>query len=185
MVEHAASHPATSSLESSYLAPLIYMVRSHDEEIRRQAVCALANLSDDPLRPSVAGLRNLQERSVLCDLFEFTRPPLNLMQRKDAVLGITNLLRNQNVHAELLRESLLPDLLRLSQSSVQAAAMIGRGSKIPRRTSVAGKLDEARKRKRVPIAQWDFPSMRLIAFGLACLCANEVQTSITNAGRYI
>ena len=48
--------PGVQPVESTYLAPLIYMVRSHDEEIRRQAVCALANLSEDATENDVQEL---------------------------------------------------------------------------------------------------------------------------------
>jgi hypothetical protein len=41
---------AQASFEGSYLLPLVHKVRSHDEDIRRQAICALANLSSDSLR---------------------------------------------------------------------------------------------------------------------------------------
>ena len=117
------------SLEGTYLAPLVFMTRSRDDEIRRQAICAIANLADDTMRPTVAFLRNLEDRSVLVDLFRFTRPPLDLQKRKDAVTALTNLLRNRIVHLELLNEGLLPDLLLLSSKAVQSRCLVGRFSK--------------------------------------------------------
>ena len=38
--------------DGSYLAPLVPMVLAKDAEIRRQAICALANLTDEQARPS-------------------------------------------------------------------------------------------------------------------------------------
>ena len=158
-----------NGLAGSYLAPLVFMVRSHDAEIRRQAVCALSNLSDDPLRPTVARLRNAHGRSVLCDLLEFTRPPLNLLQRKDAVVGLTNLLRNQEVHYELMQEKLLPELLRLSRSCVRSGAIIGKAKPVKGGIALGQTVNTGRE-----LVKWDLPSMRLVCFGIACLSANEV-----------
>lgn len=182
-----------TSLEGTYLAPLVFMTRSHDDEIRRQAVCAIANLAEDQTRPAVALLRNLDNRSVICDLIEFTQPPLDLQKRKDAVVGLTNLMRNRTVHLVMLQEGLLDDILQLSQTSIQARCMIGRGSSkkltpaTPSRSSsiitdlsspATQRTDSSRTTSAVLGINgkpnvWDPPSMRLIVFGLACLCANE------------
>ena len=55
-----------------------------------------------------------------------TRPPLDLLKRKEAVGGLVNLLRNRKVHLNLVNEGLLPVLLRLSKSGVQAEAVAGK-----------------------------------------------------------
>ena len=172
-------------VEETYLAPLVYMTRSHDDEIRMQAVCAIANLAEGPVRPAVAALRNLQDRSVLVDVFEGTRPPLDLLKRKEAVGGLVNLLRNRKVHPELVNEGLLPVLLRLSKSGVQAEAVAGKmigagglGHALKRTGSGPGipkpGMERAGAHRRVgPLTTWDYPSLRLIVYGIALLCANE------------
>ena len=41
---------AVPRFNGTYLKPLLAMIRANDMEIRRQAICALANLSDQPFR---------------------------------------------------------------------------------------------------------------------------------------
>jgi hypothetical protein len=163
-------------LAGTYLAPLIGMVRSHDEEIRRQAVCTLANLADNQTRPFVAALRCAEDRSLLRELFELVKLTLDPLQRKDAVNGLTNLLRNKLVHNELVKGRLLPALLRLSRIAVQPSSIMGRfKSPVTKLTGSASKsnLSTTKVAGRQRHVQWDFTSMRLIVYGITSLCANE------------
>ena len=178
-----AAKEAQQVLNQTYLAPLVAMVNSHDEDIHRQAVCGLANLVGDAQRAPVAALRNIASHSLLCDLLEFTRPPFSLEQRKDAVTGLSNLLRNQAVHQEVLREHLLLEFLRLSRNSVHPSALVGRSKKgfkpklssEKRRQSDQSLASETQPPQRLQIrrATWDYPAMRQIVFCLTSLCANE------------
>ena len=180
-----AAATAHAVLAKSYLSPLVAMINSHDEDIRRQAVCGISNLVGDAHRAPVAALRNTQGHSLLCDLLEFTRPPFSLVQRKDAINGLSNLLRNKAVHDEVLREHLLSDFLRLSRSSIQQSALVGR-SKTGFKPKVASSAQRANRNKhdsensqpqqsanRVARLTWDIPTMRQIVFCLTSLCANE------------
>ena len=116
------------ALAGTFLAPLAdAMSSAEDEDVRRQAVCGLANFADDKVRPMVSKLRNKETgRTVLVELLSFTKAPHDMLQRKDAVSGLSNLLRNRAVHAQLLEEKLLPTILRLSGGAVRAESIIGR-----------------------------------------------------------
>ena len=169
-------HLATPKFNGTYLKPLLEQLHAKDADIRRQAICALANLSDQPFRSSVAALKNTQRRSLLCDLFDFTRPPYELPQRKEAVVGLTNLLRNQTVHLVLLHENLLPDLIRLSRTGVRTSCMAGRKAPVlAHRRSIPSHPAATKTAHAAPpdAKTWDLASMRLIAFSFVCLCANE------------
>ena len=107
---------AQQAFAGSYLAPLVAMVRAKHGEIRRQAIVALANLADDSMRPAVAALTDVKGRSLMVDLLRYTAPPLDLVQRREAIDGFTSLLRNPGTHPILLREKILADFLRLSRT---------------------------------------------------------------------
>ena len=99
--------------DGSYLAPLVPMVLAKDAEIRRQAICALANLTDEQHRAAVASLKDAQGRSTLRDLLLYTAPPYPTAQRHEAVLGLSNLLLSRTTHSYLIEARLLPELLHL------------------------------------------------------------------------
>jgi hypothetical protein len=106
----------------SYLAPLVPMVRAKDSEIRRQAICALANLTDEHHRPAVAALRDRHGRSVLSDLLQYTRRGSGTEpQRHEAVVGLSNLLCSSTTHDALVDAGLLPELLQLVRTLAQAS----------------------------------------------------------------
>ena len=196
---------AMPRFNGTYLKPLLAMIRANDMEIRRQAICALANLSDQPFRgahtsrarlsranlrgghltacfacsraASVAALKNSQGRSLLWDMLEFTRPPFELPQRKEAVTALTNLMRNQTVHRILFHERMLPEIIRLSRTCVRSSTMVGRKPPLlpSRSRSSSSMAHAAPSEPRIPTDAklWDSTSMRLIVFALACLCGNR------------
>ena len=111
--------------DGSYLAPLVPMVLAKDAEIRRQAVCALANLTDEQHRAAVASLKDAQGRSLLRDLLLYTAPPFSASQRLEAVLGLSNLLRSRTSHSYLVAARLLPELLQLVRNCPPDATSVG------------------------------------------------------------
>ena len=60
------------------------MVLAKDAEIRRQAMCALANLTDEQHCAAVASLRDAHGRSLLRYLLQYTAPPYPNTQRQVA-----------------------------------------------------------------------------------------------------
>ena len=113
----AAPPPEASFDPASYLAPLIPMVSARDAENRRQAICALANLTDDAHRAAVAALADASGRSLLSELLGYSAklgvPPL---QRREAVAGIANLLAAPAAHHALEQAGLLGAVLQLTRS---------------------------------------------------------------------
>lgn len=86
---------------TSYLAPLLPMTRSQNWEIRRGSITCVACCSDDHLRAAAATLRNLQGKSVLRDLVSFSMSEMCTMpQRREAVLGLVNLVGHKFTHEE-------------------------------------------------------------------------------------
>ena len=106
--------PVLALFAGSYLAPLLPMARSLTWEIRRGAITSLARLSDDHQRAAVASLRNLQGRSVLVDVISYGLSKVcTSIQRREAVVGLVNLLGHVHAQAELRAENLLGEFKRL------------------------------------------------------------------------
>ena len=86
---------------TSYLSPLLPMTRSQNWEIRRGSITCVACCSDDHLRAAAAALRNLQGRSIIRDVLAFSMSEMCTMpQRREAVLGLVNLIGHKYTHQE-------------------------------------------------------------------------------------
>ena len=110
-------------------------------------------------------------------MLEFTRPPFELPQRKEAVTALTNLMRNQTVHRIVFHEGLLPELIRLSRTSVRSSTMVGRKPPLlPSRSRSVAHVATSEPRLPTDAKLWDSISMRLIVYALACLCGNRAIT---------
>ena len=109
----ADEHPEGLFQRNSYLAPLVPMVRAKDAEIRRQAICALATLTDERHRSAVASLKDTHGRSLLRDLLQYAHHSHSAAMRHEAVNGLANLLKSRSTHGYMLQAGLLPDLLQL------------------------------------------------------------------------
>ncbi|KAL1528522.1 hypothetical protein AB1Y20_009865 [Prymnesium parvum] len=102
-------------LEASFLAPLLPMVTAKNPEIRREVICALANLAPAEYRGAVSRCKNMQGHSLLVDLFTYTQPTESVLRRRSAISGLANLCTHSpETHRILISEKLLPALLKLS-----------------------------------------------------------------------
>ena len=106
--------PVLELFADSYLAPLLPMARSQTWEIRRGAITSLARLSDDHLRAAVSALRNLQGQSVLVDVLQYCSSPLcTSVEKREAIMGLCNLLGHKHSQSELRAENLFDGVLNL------------------------------------------------------------------------